>query len=349
MKKKLLLLTLPALGAGVGLCFSKGTWDFTPDIFTEHDYSHMMDINIRRRGLNPRVVDIAMLGAHDALSDGIAANSLPDPNSRDVDILRSPLIAFLGGGLVARLSKAQKSSAYDLARRGVRFFDLRCTFADGRWYALHGLLSRPLEDSLRELIRFMDETQGEVLVLSFHQVFGAGAQELLEWLPTVQEQGKSLFDFVRYEAGAIPLGELRYNDAARGGSGAVILLAQSGKCYSNAQLYGRWHDTNDPDALLRGVERENAMLKADMDQYEDCFRWTQSQLTPQMRWPAVLRMFPDWSLLMMAHRFNYRLLEHLPAWLPQMPVFSVDYADDMNRGFNDRAIEIINAYNRSFP
>ena len=48
----------------------------------------------------------------------------------------------------------------------------------------------------------------------------------------------------------------------------------------------------------------------------------------------------------MAHRFNYRLLDSLAGWLPQMPVFSVDYADDMNRGFNDRAVEIINAHNR---
>ena len=346
MKKKSLLLALPALGAGAGLCFSKGTWDFTPDTFTEHDYGNIMKKNIKS---NPRVVDIAMLGAHDALSDGIAAKSPPDPNSPDVAILRNPLAAFFGGGVIARLSKAQKSRARDLARRGVRFFDLRCTCADGKWYSLHGLLSRPLEESLRELLRFLDETDGEIVVFSFHQVLGASTEELLEYLPTVKERGKSLFDFVRYEADAIPLGELRYNDAVRGGSGAVILLEQSEKCYSNAQLYGRWHDTNDPIALLRGIARENTMLKTNMDQYGGCFRWTQSQLTPQLAWPALLRMVPDWSLLMMAHRFNYRLLEYLPAWLPQMPVFSVDYADDMNRGFNDRAIEIINAYNRSFP
>jgi len=345
MKKKSWLLILPAVGAALG--FGKGEWDFTPGRFTEHDYSHIMDTNIGRRGRNPRVVDIAMLGAHDALSDGINAKSPPDPNSRDVDILRSPAIAFSVGGLIARLSKTQKSGPGDLARRGVRFFDLRCTFVDGRWYALHGLLSRPLEDCLRDLIRFMDGTRGEMLVLSFHQVLGAGAEDLLDWLPGVKARGKSLFDFVRYDADAIPLGQLRYNDVVQGGSGAVILLAPSGKCYSNGQLYGRWHDTNDPDTLLRGVARENEMLKADMGERGDCFRWSQSQLTPQIRWPTLLRAVPDWSVLMMAHRFNYKLLGSMPGWLPQIPVLSVDYADDMNRGFNDRAIEIINAYNRS--
>lgn len=344
MKKKSWLLILPAVGAALG--FGKGDWDFTPDLFTQNDYSRIMEKNIRRRDLNPRVVDIAMLGAHDALTDGINAKSPPDPNSRDVALLRNPMAAFAVGGLIARLSKTQKSRACDLARRGVRFFDLRCSYADGRWYALHGLLSRPLEDCLRELIRFMDGTRGEVLVLSFHQVFGA-AEELLDWLPSVKERGKSVFDFVRYEASAIPLGELRYHDVVRGGSGAVILLEQSGKCYSNGQLYGRWHDTNDPDVLLRGIERENKMLKADMGERGDCFRWSQSQLTPQIRWPALLRGIPDWSVLMMAHRFNYKLLGKISAWLPQIPVLSVDYADDMNRGFNDRAIEIINAYNRS--
>ena len=346
MKMKSSLLLLPALGAGVALGLGKGTWDFTPDRFTENDYSGIMEENIARNAKNPRIVDIAMLGAHDALSDRICAKSPPDPNSRDVDILRSPLAAFCAGGLVARLSRAQKSSAYDLARRGVRFFDVRCTHARGRWYTMHGLLSRPLEDCLRELIRFMDETRGEVLALSFHQVFGASAQELMEWLPAVKEKGKSLLDFVRYDAGAIPLGRLRYNDVARGGSGAVILLEPGEKCYSNRQLHGPWHNTNDPGTLLRGIEKVNAMLKADMGQRDDCFRWSQSQLTPQISWPAVLRAAPDWSLLMMAHRFNHRLLERMPGWLPQIPVLSVDYADDMNRGFNDRAVEMINAYNR---
>ena len=348
MKKKSLLLALPALGAGAGLAFCKSAWDFTPDTFTEHDYSDIMDTNIRRRGLNPRVVDIAMLGAHDALTDGIDAHSPVDPNSPDVAVLRNPPAAFFGGGVVARLSKTQKSRACDLARRGVRFFDLRCSCVDGKWHSFHGLLSRPLEESLRELLQFMGETQGEVLVLSFHQVRGAAPEELLDYLPDVKWQGKSLFDFARYDADAIPLGELRYNDATGAGSGAVILLAQSEKSYSNEQLYGRWHNTNDPDALLRGIEAENKSLKADMGERGDCFRWSQSQLTPQMSWPALLRMFPDWSLLLMARRFNYRLLGRMHAWLPRIPILSVDYADDMNRGFNDRAVEIINAHNRSF-
>jgi len=341
MKKKTLLLALPALGAALYFC--KGTRDFTPGRFTENDHSRIMERNIAG---NPRVVDIAMLGAHDALSDGINAQSRPDPNSRDVDILRNPVVAFLGGGLIARLSKTQRSRAYDLARRGVRFFDLRCTRVEGKWYSLHGLLSRPLEDCLRELIQFMDETHGEVLALSFHQVLGASAEELLGYLAGVKARGKSLLDFVRYDAQAIPLGALRYRDVVQGGSGAVILLAPGEKCYSNGQLYGLWHDTNSPAALLRGIERENAMLKADMGGRGGCFRWSQSQLTAQMAWPALLRAAPDWSMLTMAHRFNYRLLGRMYRWLPQIPVLSVDYADDMNRGFNDRAIEIINAYNK---
>jgi len=342
MKKKSLLLALPALGAAA-LGFCKATWDFTPDSFTENDYSDIMGKNIKG---NPRAVDIAMLGAHDALSDGIAAKSSPDPNSPDVAMLRNPLIAFIGGGLIARLSKAQKSRAYDLARRGVRFFDVRCTCVEGKWHTLHGLLSRPLEDCLRELVQFMDETHGEVLVLSFHHVKGATAEDLLDYLVAVKARGKSLLDFVRYDANAIPLGELRYSDITRGGSGAVILLRPGEKCYSSEQLYGQWHNTNNPEVLLRGIEAENKSLKADMGERGDCFRWSQSQLTPQLSWPAVLRAAPDWSLLMMAHRFNYKLLEHIPAWLPQIPIISVDYADSMNRGFNDRAIEIINAYNR---
>jgi len=226
-----------------------------------------------------------------------------------------------------------------LARRGVRFFDLRASFADGKWYASHGFLAQPLDECLRELVRFLGETQREFLVVSLYSVEGGYTSELMDWIAGVTEQGSSLLDFMRYDPSEIPLEELRYRDVTRGGSGVVIAPGW--------QVYGPWHDTNDPEALVRGVAKQNERLKADMGWWGEFFRWTQTQLTAQTGWPELMRAVPDWSLLRMAYRLNYRLLEYLPDWLPQMPVFSVDYADNMNHGFNDRAVEIINAYNRT--
>jgi len=318
------------------LAFGKAAWDLTPNRFTQNDYGNIMGENIEG---NPRVVDIAMLGAHNAFSTGINARSSLDPNSRDMEFLRdNPWTMMFGNGLAARFARTQKSSPYDLARRGVRFFDVRATFIDGEWYAAHGLVAAPLADCLGDLIRFMDETEGEVLVISFHQSLGGYIDYLVDYALGVTRGGKALRDFVRYDMDAIPLGQLRYEDATGGGSGAVIACSWD--------VYGLWHDTNDPDALLRDIGEWNEELKTYMGWRANYLRWNQAQLTAQWGWPALLRAAPDWSLLAMAHRLNHRLLGDLPAWLPQMPILSVDYADDMNCGFNDRAIEIINEYNR---
>ncbi|MCL2495241.1 MAG: hypothetical protein FWE98_06250 [Oscillospiraceae bacterium] len=66
---------------------------------------------------------------------------------------------------------------------------------------------------------------------------------------------------------------------------------------------------------------------------------------PALAWPAVMRAAAEWSVLAMAHGFNRRLPDKMHDWLPQIPILSVDCADSMD--FNDRAIEITNAYNRS--
>ena len=183
----ILLLLSSVLGFGMGDC------DLTPNCFTKQGYSNIMADTIARSDKNPRVVEIAMLGAHDAFTAGIRASSPQDPN----------------------------------------------------WDALWTI----------------------------------------------------------------------------------------------------WHDANAPDTLLQKIGALNEDLASDPTWGQGRFRWNQAQLTAQTDFPAVLRVIPDYSLLLMAHRLNYKLLPDLAAWLPQMPILGVDYADDMCGGFNDKAMEIINGYN----
>jgi len=299
------------------------------------DHGNIMLETIARSGKNPRVVDIAMLGAHDALTAGIGPRAPFDPNNPDITFLRrNALLRFFAKGMIARLAKTQVSSAYALARHGVRFFDIRASLVDGTWYAAHALLAQPLEECLRDFRRFLQETEGEVLVLSFYAEAQGEEDSLMRWVHDY------FFGYVRYDASKIPLGDLRFSDATQGGSGAVILYEHP------EEAHGPWHNTNNSKTLLRKVAAENEKLKAEMGKRAGRFRWTQTQLTAQTAFPAILRTVTDWSLLRMAHRLNYRLLAGLPGWLPQMPVFSVDYADNTNHDFNDRAIAIINAHNR---
>ncbi|MCL2107162.1 MAG: hypothetical protein FWH26_08950 [Oscillospiraceae bacterium] len=345
MKTIISLIILGMLGGSLGA--DKPNTGAAPGSFTRQDYANAMRDAIG--GENPRVLELGMLGAHDAFTSGINRKSLPDPNNGDVDFLQNPVLRFFASGVVAQLSRTQKSSAYALARHGVRFFDARVTYVDGVWYTSHGLISQALEQVLRELIRFMSETGGEVLVISFLGVAGNSNRALLDYLATVTEGGKSILDYVRYDAAAIPLQQLRYRDVTKGGSGAVLLLQEEPgpKHYPRANaIWGRWHNTNDPERLLQGIAEENQRILDDPGWYKERFIWNQAQLTMQTGWPDALRVLIDWSLLNMARKFNRRLLPLLPETMAQLPIVGVDYADNMNGDWNDKVMEIISAYNR---
>ena len=78
---------------------------------------------------NPRIVEIAMLGAHDAFTHKLSFTSPADSN--DKNIVTSKVASIFAKGLAIRLSKSQNASATQLLYSGVRYLDVRVTKING--------------------------------------------------------------------------------------------------------------------------------------------------------------------------------------------------------------------------
>ena len=338
------LLITAAAAAGTALWFGLSENHKIQAGYTQNDYSRVLQENI---GSNPRVVDIAMLGAHDAFSDKLTRQSAVDPQNKLEPIM--PLLSAVWGGAFARGNKAQRSDGYTQAKNGVRYFDVRVVWQDEEWQNFHSYISEPFENNLRHMLRFLRENPGELIIfdVQHHFPMDQTSQAMLDFIGTVKEEGMSLWDYVRFDPNETPLGSLRWKDATNGGGGAVVLvkIPQTPGCkyyeYTNETMRSNWHDKPTAEEILIGVEGEYAYLAENFDKHRDAFRVNQAQTTPGMG-------LKYWSLLHDAERGNAALLTHpdFDKWLEVMPIFMVNNSDTMADAFNDLVIERINAHNR---
>ncbi|MDR3318340.1 MAG: hypothetical protein LBS99_02790 [Clostridiales bacterium] len=328
-------------------------FSFSADKVTAADYSGIIADNITG---DPRVVDIAMLGAHDAFSDKITPKNAVDPQDAADGILNNGAVRFLGSGMIFRLSKAQRSGAYDLLTRGVRYFDVRVTISEGEWYTVHGQLSDKLDGYLTETVKFLSENPGELIIFDMQHVKTGDKTfaDLFAHIGSVEYEGLSLLDFVRFDPFTVPLGSLTYSEAVSGGAG-VVILAKTGQ-YSGCAHYeyeeairSNWHEHNSSEVMLERITAEYDALCADPALDRNKFRVNQAQKTGLLTGEGIANTIFGWSLLDFAYNFNPELVanESFDAWLTVMPIFMVDYADSMKGGFNDKVIGRINAFNAS--
>ncbi len=324
---------------------------FTKKTFTAQNYSNIMKENIKG---NPKVVDIAMLGAHDAFSDKITGKSMIDPQVDKNSIMNHPIAQRIFGGMFARLAKAQKSGGYDLAQRGVRYFDVRITNSQNTWYTTHGLVSAPLEGYLIDVIRFLQENPGEFIVFDMQHIWTGDAtiEELFAFIQKVEVEGKNLFDYVNHNPFTQPLKELRYFDVAKE-KGGVIPLAKTPEyegCFHyeyDAAIRSTWHHQNDTAILLKKIREEVEGLKQNPSVDREKFRVNQAQKTGTISTQMAMKTILGWSLLDMAENFNAIAIkqEDFDQWFEVMPIYMVDYADSVKENFNDVVIDKINRYN----
>ncbi|MCL2022764.1 MAG: hypothetical protein FWG82_00135 [Oscillospiraceae bacterium] len=308
------------------------------------DYSRIMSENIQG---NPRVVDIAMLGSHDAFSDKITRKSAVDPNNSIAKLM--PVIMPFWGGVFARKNKAQHSDGYEQAVRGARYFDVRVVWQGGQWQNFHSFISEPYENNLRHMIRFLSENPGELIIFDIQHHFPMEntSAMMLEFMGEITYEGKSIWDFVRFDPTQIPLGELTYEQATNGGGGIVVLvkIPQSEGCkyyqYNSETMRSNWHNKSTGREIIQGIEAEYAYLRENFETHKDAFRVNQAQTTPGMS-------LEYWSLLHDADRSNVMMVTHpdFSAWLEVMPIFMVNNIDSSAESFNAAAMEAINKFNR---
>lgn len=347
------------------LAFGKAGFSFAGYHEDGNDYSDVIVEGVADR--NPRIVDIAMLGAHDAFSSSITTASPVDPAEPEDSILRNKSAAFFADGLFARLSKSQRGSATDLLENGVRYLDVRLSNIDGTWFTKHALVSGEFSYYLGQVLTFLEGHPGEFLVFDIQHVYlgEASFEDLFTYLGTFEVNGKSLLDYVHFDPTAIALGDLRYDDVTAGGTEAgVILLAKTENTPTLRHHYVRgdgdsegspmvsirtiWHNTSNGAKMLDGIRDEYELISG-TDDYDNMFRVNQAQKTGVISGPDLLDTLIGWSLLDMASYFNSRLVKQadFADWFTAMPILMVDYSISNRGQFNTTANLAIIDYNQT--
>jgi hypothetical protein len=330
---------------GLGAAFAQ-----KPD--TTLDFSRVIRDNVSR---DVRIVDIAMLGAHNAFTDNISRRSPIDPHNTNKFVTSAT--ASLVPGMISRQMKAQKSDAKGLLLRGVRYFDVRLTFYNNTWYTHHSMISAPLEVYLIQIIDFLSQNPGELIVFDIQHIRldGNSFEDLWNFVANTTSNGRSLFDFVTYNPHNTPLDELTLGNATQHGAGVVVLAKtptfEGGFHYLySASVRSKWHNKIRSKKMIQEIQNEYLLLMQNPELARNKFRVNQAQTTPNFNGFAnsVSTLFGG-SLVRRNARHNTVLLRHenFSDWLTALPILMVDFSDSPKNNFNVLAIEKINEFNRN--
>ncbi len=325
---------------------------------------------------NPRIVDIAMLGAHGVSSYNVKAGG--KFGLGDVD---GPMAKFdpLIKGYTFRFAKTQTVDLKTILAQGARYLQIKCSlYSDGTWWGEHVLLSVPLEVIIKDLLDFLANSTGEVVLPMFEPVYlgeGGTLSDLHDYIATVQVDGKSLYDYVHYDAvnamhrdGAdgVMIGDLRYNDVTlKGTESGVVLLDSPDETKLNVDFihtgysefdkyffdedtnaFHPWHHRFDSNLLRDMID--SAAKEATEAKYADMLRVNQTQGAFNTHIQDLDDMIGKWSLIDFANYHNPRVLDdpRFDDWLKAMPIVHTDYTNCNNKDFNKRINEKIRQYNQ---
>lgn len=354
----LLLIAVPLVALNLTMNF------FIPKT-TAQDYSDWM---LETLDGSRRVIDVAMLGAHDAMTSDISFFSKVDPLS--ADSIQTGFTGALIKGFSVKQSKTQRSTTADLLLHGVRYFDVRLTYeeTEGAWYTSHSYFSRPFSEDLAAIETFLAAHPGEFVLIDIQHVYGV-AYDDAEGYTGIHDlfDASGLFDrAVRDDAG-MALAYLTYDDiTANRTRGGVLLFSKftTDDPYVwdyGASIRSAWPNTDAADAAFTFlaaeadlIESGDALTGNQISGYDGVdsrqgIRVMQAVLTMQMNGSGILNAIGSWSLLAKARNFNAALIGRTEflTWLATMPVVMVDYADSNYRFFNDELMEFIVSYNQS--
>ncbi|MBO7079198.1 MAG: hypothetical protein J6W64_05260 [Bacilli bacterium] len=315
-----------------------------------------------------KITEIALLGAHDAFSNGITFNS--DPNVNEGGIVNNRIVRFFTKGFIVKMSKAQAASAKEMLYAGVRYFDVRITKIDNEFYACHGLLSSKLDDYVSDIVEFLSTHNKEYIIFDIQHYYteNGSNQELKDedyeaLFNKLTELG--LMDYIYYSKETKELKDLTYRDLTNNAtSSGVLMLA---KTNINPKVYYRdndankntnikyetirsyWHNTNSIDALLSGIDTEYEFIKE--NGYDsNILRVNQAQLTGFIMDKNIYRSILGYSLINMASNSNKKIIEDEAKFkehLKVMPIVMVDYVTSTKGDFNNLVNTYIMEYNNT--
>jgi len=309
---------------------------------SEIDYSHWMSENLDNDSL---AIEIAMLGAHDAFSSEINYFSSVDSYSAD-DIMKGIPGAFLKGFIV-RQSVTQTASPTKLLESGVRYLDIRLSYTDGVWETKHNYVSSVFENIALEITTFLDENDGEFLILDFQHIHGieySNDEDYQLFYDMLEEYG--LIDYL-YSSSNKPLNEITYGDLTTNNTlSRVIIIDKFEKANKVTYNYetsirANWANNDDFEETIDFLTTEGN--KVDNLDSVNTFVVMQAVTTMQMSPSGILNSFKTWSLINRATQFNNELItsNEFLDMLDSMPIIMVDYANTNDNSFNDDIMDII--------
>lgn len=326
---------------------------------TIEDYSDWMYETLPT---DKRIIDVAMLGAHDAFTNKIAYASEIDFTTAAA--IQTGIPGALIKGFSVKQSKTQVSDVTEMLENGVRYFDIRLTHhakADV-WFTAHTYFSNEFIDVLTDMKLFLSDHPGEFLILDIQHVNGIEYDDLARF-----DEIKSLFDLsgvldYAYEEGSKDLKDITYGDITANQTQAGVLVLskfeESDASFWNydESIRSAWANTDNAETLYDFLSNESALIDSGEALMNDPlidsrtgFRVMQAVLTMQMDGDGIIEGLKSWSLLAKARTFNPELITQadFPAWLVSMPIVMVDYSDSNFQSFNDDIMAIIIDFNKN--
>ena len=322
-------------------------WFFVSGKVTETDYSNWMNENI---SFDKKVIDIKMLGAHDALSADIDIFS--DVDNKSSDSLMQGFVGKLIKGFSIRQSKTQVVGAKELLESGIRYLDIRISYNESEetYYSVHNYFSSPLIDSLTEISLFLEENPGEFLILDIQHVYGVdydNSEDFFDIYELFEEA--SLLDYA-YSDDLIELKDITYGIATNNGSEASVMIFSKFTEDNNlfwdyeSSIYSPWPNEDEYPKIVDFLEAETLVID-NSTVLQNKFRVMQAVATMEMSLTGIMRSFATWSLLGRAKDFNRYLLDYDNFFqlTEAMPIIMLDFASDKDTV--DEFMGLIISYN----
>ncbi|MFA7076076.1 MAG: phosphatidylinositol-specific phospholipase C domain-containing protein [Candidatus Izemoplasmatales bacterium] len=322
-------------------------WMFVSKQTSSTDYSNWMSENITS---DKKIVDIAMIGAHDAFSYQIDIFSQVDEKSAE-----SVMTGFVGKfikGFSIRQSKTQTVNVEEQLKSGVRYFDMRLSYNEDEkeYYTVHNYFSTPLKSVLRMIEKFLSANPGEFIILDIQHVYGVdynSQEDFIEVYNYFEEE--KLTDYA-YPNNIKSLSSVSYADVTddknQGGIMVFSKFSQTNEYFwgYDAHIRSSWANEDEFDKIIDFLESEKTDIILNMT-YRDRLVVMQAVATMEMSTAGIFRSFGNWSLLGRAREFNQYLLnyEGIDLLLDVMPIMMVDYASDKETV--DQMMELIIEHN----
>jgi hypothetical protein len=307
-----------------------------------NDYSNWMNESIDG---NPKLVDVKMLGAHDAFSSEINFLSEVDPYASGIF---KGVPGVLLKGLLVRQAVTQNANVNELLSSGVRYLDIRLTYKDNEWYTKHNYLAEQFEPIGENLVRYLDEYSGEFLILDFQHIDGIDYDSKEDYVIFEEMLERIGLLSYNYVSETKSLGDIRYLEITNNKTESKVIIIDKFTCeekktyYYETSIYSNWANNDDFESVFAFLQEDSVQVANDKN-HEGSFKVMQAVTTMQSTPSGLIDGLRTWSLLNRASGFNDFLIfqEDFEEILNQLPIVMVDYSNTNENEFLDRIMEII--------